>query len=776
MSKIARHHALDKGPRAPEAAPADQLGESSAIRIAILQREISAKFRQPKSWWWRTWSWVLLTLLALVAAGLAVAGTKGSYPHRLADALSLFPSGFPGRPERGESNLLTAGKYLAAFVSLFLTLTVIWAVYARGSTALRARLRHGHAVICGLGEKGLRSARAFRHQGVKVTCIDLDGGTDAADDMRARGAIVLEGDATQANLLALARADRATHVVCACKEDSVNARIAAQVARLAGGRRQSPVNVFVHIANPELSALLRAPALGLESARLQFFNIYDLWARALVDEAKLGRSGPEEDPPQVIVVGSTWLARSVVVSAAHQWHELNRDGGARIRITLVAPDANASCTALAARYPALTRVAELTSAEHALSSSEPADVVSAVGPIVSESVIVYLCLYDDAENLSLALQARQQLPEGARVLVPVTAWTGELAPLLLDPSGGIHAVGYSPTPDSFDLLRDSRREAMAREVHKTYRASDRPRAEADKPWDALPESLRESNRLQVDSMESLLRALWYELAPLYDWDAPAAQPSDAELETLAELEHLRWCAERRALGWQYGEVWSDGEKTHPDLVEWSQLSDSAREKDRQSVRAWAGILARAGFTLTRNPARERLAQLIHERHRRSRRAAGESEATIATLLPWDELSDEDRELNRTSADDISVKLSRIGCRVVSAWDSGDFSFSDDEIEFLAELEHERWARTRAEQGWQPGPDRDDAAKVHPDLVPWDELPPARRQIDREHVRAIPEVLSHVGLRIAREPGVNVRTLQRHGITPVAMAGRDVYDP
>src|SRR6476646_6713276 len=124
--------------------------------------------------------------------------------------------------------------YLAPIVALWVTLSVVVALYARHWNELRARRRRGHAIVCGLGEKGLRSARALLHEGFKVTGIDLDGASDAAIDIRARGGTVLEGDATQVNMLKTARADRAAVVVCACLDDSANAGIAGQVERLAG--------------------------------------------------------------------------------------------------------------------------------------------------------------------------------------------------------------------------------------------------------------------------------------------------------------------------------------------------------------------------------------------------------------------------------------------------------------------------------------------------------------------------------------------------------------
>ena len=43
-------------------------------------------------------------------------------------------------------------------------------------------------------------------------------------------------------------------------------------------------------------------------------------------------------------------------------------------------------------------------------------------------------------------------------------------------------------------------------------------------------------------------------------------------------------------------------------------------------------------------------------------------------------------------------------------------------EQMAENVHEIWAATRIEQGWTYGPERNDALKHHPCLVPYSELP------------------------------------------------------
>ena len=51
-------------------------------------------------------------------------------------------------------------------------------------------------------------------------------------------------------------------------------------------------------------------------------------------------------------------------------------------------------------------------------------------------------------------------------------------------------------------------------------------------------------------------------------------------------------------------------------------------------------------------------------------------------------------------------------------------------ERLAENAHDLWAAERLAQGWSYGPQRDDAKKHHPCLVPYAELPESEKKYDR----------------------------------------------
>lgn len=145
---------------------------------------------------------------------------------------------------------------------------------------------------------------------------------------------------------------------------------------------------------------------------------------------------------------------------------------------------------------------------------------------------------------------------------------------------------------------------------------------------------------------------------------------------------------------------------------------------------------------------ETLARAIHARYVEGQRLAG---IETGTAVPWDRLPAAMQESNRRQAADIGRKLEAVGCVVESLGNStapaGEFTPA--EIETMARLEHERWMADRREAGWRPGATRDDAAKLTPYLVPYDDLPEAVKDIDRTFVRDIPVRLATIGFAVRR---------------------------
>jgi hypothetical protein len=70
-------------------------------------------------------------------------------------------------------------------------------------------------------------------------------------------------------------------------------------------------------------------------------------------------------------------------------------------------------------------------------------------------------------------------------------------------------------------------------------------------------------------------------------------------------------------------------------------------------------------------------------------------------------------------------------------------------EKLAEHAHDIWARQRMAEGWTYGPERDDAAKKHPDLVPYADLPEPEKDYDRNSVMETLKAIVALGYRIEK---------------------------
>jgi voltage-gated potassium channel Kch len=148
-----------------------------------------------------------------------------------------------------------------------------------------------------------------------------------------------------------------------------------------------------------------------------------------------------------------------------------------------------------------------------------------------------------------------------------------------------------------------------------------------------------------------------------------------------------------------------------------------------------------------------IARAIHEDYLRNQIMAGQTPETNKSVKPWEKLEEMLKESNRNQAVHIRDKLRSIGCDIVGFydWEETRFTFRPEEIETLAEGEHQRFVDERLRMGWKPGPAKDAVKKTSPFLVPYADLEEKIKELDRSAVRALPAVLARADLRIVRLP-------------------------
>jgi hypothetical protein len=123
---------------------------------------------------------------------------------------------------------------------------------------------------------------------------------------------------------------------------------------------------------------------------------------------------------------------------------------------------------------------------------------------------------------------------------------------------------------------------LAAELDRAYRGELR---QAERPWSDVPHDQRENSR-------ALARHLGVKLRSMEGFSG--GELPDYLVERLAEIEHQRFCTAKLLEGWQLGPR-DNNARTHPDLLPWSALTESAKEKDRIMVRQAPSVAHAAGM-------------------------------------------------------------------------------------------------------------------------------------------------------------------------------------
>ncbi len=186
------------------------------------------------------------------------------------------------------------------------------------------------------------------------------------------------------------------------------------------------------------------------------------------------------------------------------------------------------------------------------------------------------------------------------------------------------------------------------------------------------------------------------------------------------------------------------------------VGDAVRQvvEANASLRAWIQFLPdmdeACGMEAVFHQSLDQVAKQIHETWKKGteeqiRDAEARGDAATAarhrakeTYREWEDLTEEQKDVNRLAADHITTKIRALGLdpsrkqEVEEAWASMDAAT----LERLSRMEHERWAAPYRMAGWKLG-ERDPIKRTHPNLLDYDALDEATRQYDSDQVGKIP---------------------------------------
>jgi voltage-gated potassium channel Kch len=443
--------------------------------------------------WFGDYKWPFIGFMWVVAIALgylgfskyffAIGETRSSWDtfYRTLQLL-ILESGFVSGPVGWELQL---ARFLAPAMAAYTVIQALAIIFKEQLQLFRVRFLKDHIVICGLGQKGLLLSGGFREREEQVVVIEQDEDNGLLGQCREQGAIILIGNAADPVLLRKARVNKAKYVISVCGDDGANAEVAVHARELVWDRKGKALSCLIHISDFQLCNLLREREIRLgklDAFRLELFNVFESGARILLDEyPPFSKTGEDySSRPHLVVVGIGRMGESLVVNAARNWWDRDRKSSERLRITFIDREAGKKKESLCLRYPQLERVCELVPVEVDIQvpEFERADFLfDDQGRC--DVTTVYVCLDDDSNALGAAFMIRQQVRALEIPIVIRMTQDAGLATLLRceedKPEGfaNLHAFGLFDHTCTPDLISRCTYEILARAIHEDYVRSER---------------------------------------------------------------------------------------------------------------------------------------------------------------------------------------------------------------------------------------------------------------------------------------------------------------
>lgn len=604
----------------------DDVREPEAVRSSIEPHALHIK----RLWinvkqWLRDYKWELIGAFWVLAIALGYIGfsnysSAAGQAHTLWDnlyrTLQLF--GLRAGDVSGPVNWeLQVARFLAPAVAIWTALVALAVILRDQLLLLRLRLQKNHTVICGLGRKGLLLAERFLEDGEQVVVIEKDRNNDFIGRCRDSGAIVLFGNATNPRVLSRARVNVAKHLISVCGDDGINAEVAVHAREIVRNCKGRSLSCVVHVVDPQLCQLLREYEMGigkLDTFALDFFNVFDSGARVMLNQCPpFGKTDEEKlFRTHIVVIGVGRMGQSLVVNAARKWRDRGSGNHKRLCVTLIDKEAEKRMESLYLGHHGLDMLCELV--PHNMDVRSPEFERAAFLFEHQEQYdmkAIYVCLDDDSLALATALKlGRQIMTRNLRVpiVVRMTHDSG-LATLLRvgecerNNFCGLQAFGLLDHACTPDLTHNCTYEVIARAFHEDY------------------------------------------------------------------VQH------QLAIGLT--------RDTNPSLLPWEELNEDMKDSNRSEAKHTLAKLNAIGCNIAMTGALDDqlfefvpeeiklMAKMEHERYVRERLAKGwrygpirdTRRKTNPTLIPWEQLSEEEKEKDRISVRNIPKFLSGVGFQI-----------------------------------------------------------------------------------------------------------------
>lgn len=244
--------------------------------------------------------------------------------------------------------------------------------------------------------------------------------------------------------------------------------------------------------------------------------------------------------------------------------------------------------------------------------------------------------------------------------------------------------------------------------------------------------------------------------------------TDEEIEKLASIDHDQYFLDSAASGSGHRKSNGTKRKINPKQVTFKEMPGARKWYFRELNYLIPPQLKKIGYEIIRTDevsavdtvTTKKLARAIHSRYLQEIRKNNPvdenghhipvfnypGDAGNQYLTDYENLPNDIKISNKDNAYHIPTKLLSVGYKirhVQKGFKALTLHLNADEIETMARVEHIRWSWDKRLNGWIYGNVKDNLNKIHPGLLPFEELSETEKEKDRELVRLIPALLQDI---------------------------------
>ncbi len=386
--------------------------------------------------------------------------------------------------------------------------------------------RRNHIVVAGLGEVGFRLAAHLNELGARVIAIESDPAAEAIEGCHERGISVLIGDAGDPDLLRAACVHRAHHLIAAPGTDGVAIDVVAAATEVTGAREGEPLRVLARIEDRALWQALQARSLirgDAPGVRVELFNLYEAAGRLLLETFPpfTAAAAGERQGPSVMFVADEAIAEILIVNTARLWRNSRAHERSRIELTLAGPQAEAACDRIRGRHPTIDSVSHLDAWQVDLAAPE-----LRASRLAREAEAIYVALDDEVAGVATALQLVAAAEGADQVVLAVDDERRGAAKIVARDRDALELFAILPLVLSERFLTSGLTETLARAMHDSYERDQIAKGASGvnvTSWDEIDDDARSSNRDFAAAIPGKLGELGFVVVPEALADAAASQ-------------------------------------------------------------------------------------------------------------------------------------------------------------------------------------------------------------------------------------------------------------